>query len=93
MLQGPLFQEVWQKFDNWATQIVRLYKNKNYVEVQWTVGPIFDKFSAKVSLAYISNLEVISSNGKEIVTRLITDIDNGDTFFTDANGRQLVQRQ
>ena len=36
----PLVQEVYQKFADWAYQVVRLYKGKPYVEAEWTVGPI-----------------------------------------------------
>ena len=36
----PLVEEVYQKFAEWAYQVVRLYRGKPYIEVEWTVGPI-----------------------------------------------------
>ena len=32
--------EVHQTFSEWATRVIRLYKGKPYVEVEWTAGPI-----------------------------------------------------
>jgi hypothetical protein len=33
-------QEVHQKFSDWATQVIRLYKGQADVEIEWTVGPV-----------------------------------------------------
>ena len=54
----------------------RLYKGQQYVEVEWTVGPIpfEDGF------------------GREIILRYSSDIHSGDTFFTDVNGREMARR-
>lgn len=37
---GDLVDEIHQTFSTWATQVIRLYKNTNYVEFDWLVGPI-----------------------------------------------------
>jgi lysosomal alpha-mannosidase len=79
---GNLVDEVRQQVNDWVTQIIRVYKggNDNYIEFDWLVGPI----------------EVDTDNGigREIVSRFtINDFDNADTFYTDANGRELLKRQ
>lgn len=38
--KGDLFDEVHQVFSNWAKQVIRVYKQENYVEFDWIVGPI-----------------------------------------------------
>ena len=37
---GDLVDEIRQVFSDWAVQIIRLYKNADYVELDWLVGPI-----------------------------------------------------
>ena len=32
--------QVRQVFSEWASHVIRLYEGKNYVEVEWTAGPI-----------------------------------------------------
>ncbi|KAK5639939.1 hypothetical protein RI129_010750 [Pyrocoelia pectoralis] len=74
--QGEIFDEVHQKFNDWLKQSIRVYKNENYIEFDWIVGP----------LSYVNKL------GIEVITRYITDLDNEATFYTDSNGRQLIKR-
>lgn len=38
--QGQLVQEIWQQFSPWVSQVVRLYDQAKYAELEWTVGPI-----------------------------------------------------
>lgn len=40
--KGKLFEEVHQEFNEWLTQVIRIYKqgNTDYVEFDWIVGPI-----------------------------------------------------
>lgn len=38
--EGELVDEVHQIFNSWITQIIRVYKNENYIEFDWLVGPI-----------------------------------------------------
>ena len=37
-------QEVRQKFGDWGSQIVRLYSDSKYIEIEWTIGPIPTRF-------------------------------------------------
>ncbi|KAH9502489.1 Lysosomal alpha-mannosidase [Bulinus truncatus] len=75
--KGPLVQEVHQTFSPWVSQVIRLYKGAKYVEFQWTVGPIDDRRDLQ---------------GKEVISLFTTSIKNEDTFYTDSNGRELVER-
>ncbi|CAG5130757.1 unnamed protein product, partial [Candidula unifasciata] len=76
--RGSVVQEAYQQFSSWASQVVRVYADKPYVEVQWTIGPI----------------PTDDNVGKEVVTRYnIPGFGNKGVFFTDANGREILQRQ
>lgn len=57
--------------------MIRVYKNENYAEFQWLVGPI----------------PVEDNIGKEIITRFDTDIESNGIFYTDSNGREMLKRQ
>lgn len=35
-----MVDEVHQIFNSWVRQIIRVYKNENYIEFDWLVGPI-----------------------------------------------------
>ncbi|CAK8687802.1 unnamed protein product [Clavelina lepadiformis] len=74
---NPLVQEVYQKFSDWAYQVVRLYKGKKFVEVEWTVGPI----------------PVDDKWGKEIISRYDTPMVTNGYVYTDANGREVLERK
>lgn len=77
LIKGNCVQEVHQVFSPWVTQSVRLYKGQNYVEVEWTVGPI----------------PIHDKQGKEIIVRYDSDQNTNKTFYTDANGRQILERR
>uniref|UniRef100_A0A914V5H3 Alpha-mannosidase n=1 Tax=Plectus sambesii TaxID=2011161 RepID=A0A914V5H3_9BILA len=76
MITGPVVSEVRQTFSPWASQVIRLYSNKPYVEFEWTVGPI-------PSDDYVT---------KEVISRFRSNIASAQTFYTDANGRQIMKR-
>jgi lysosomal alpha-mannosidase len=79
---GNLVDEVRQQVNDWITQIIRVYKggNNNYIEFDWLVGPI--------------PVDTDNGIGTEIVSRFtVGDFDNGESFYTDSNGRELIKRQ
>lgn len=39
-VKGPLVSEVYQQIGTWAGQVIRLYRDSEYFEIEWTVGPI-----------------------------------------------------
>ncbi|KAJ8919646.1 hypothetical protein NQ315_006173, partial [Exocentrus adspersus] len=75
--QGLLVSEVHQEFNEWVSQIVRIYEGENYVEFDWLIGPI----------------PVTDNHfGKEVITRYKTRLNSDSVFYTDSNGRELVKR-
>jgi len=74
--RGNLVTEVHQKFNDWVSQVVRLYEDRSYVEFEWLIGSI----------------PITDGVGKEIITRFTTPINNKGVFLTDSNGRELVVR-
>ncbi|XP_072104661.1 lysosomal alpha-mannosidase [Mobula birostris] len=76
-VQTELFQEVYQNFSSWCSQVVRLYKNQKFLELEWTVGPI----------------PVQDLLGKEVISRFDTPLKTGGTFYTDSNGREILKRR
>ncbi|XP_072039220.1 lysosomal alpha-mannosidase-like [Amphiura filiformis] len=76
VLKGDISHEIHQQCTSWLSQVIRVYKDERAAEFEWTVGPI--PYKDKV--------------GKEIITRFDTDIANNGTFYTDANGRQILKR-
>ena len=63
-------------FNDWASQEIRLYDDTEFIEVEWTLGPI----------------PINDSIGKEIILRYDTDIQSQAKFYTDANGREVLER-
>ena len=37
---GDLVEEIHQTFNNYVGQIIRIYKDHDYVEFDWVIGPI-----------------------------------------------------
>ncbi|KAJ8435417.1 hypothetical protein Cgig2_001069 [Carnegiea gigantea] len=76
VMRGPLIDEVHQEINSWIYQITRVYKEKEHVEVEYMVGPI----------------PVDDGIGKEVVTKITTELQSNKTFCTDSNGRDFIER-
>ncbi|XP_057543590.1 probable alpha-mannosidase At5g13980 isoform X1 [Amaranthus tricolor] len=76
VVRGPLINEVHQQINSWIYQVTRAYKDNEYIEVEYTVGPI----------------PVEDGIGKEVVAKLSTDIQSNKKFYTDSNGRDFIER-
>ncbi|XP_055636185.1 lysosomal alpha-mannosidase-like [Toxorhynchites rutilus septentrionalis] len=74
--KGEHVQEVHQVFNEWVSQVIRVYAEEKHVEFEWLVGPI----------------PVDDSKGKEVVTRFHSDIQSDGVFWTDSNGREMLRR-
>ncbi|CAJ0938021.1 unnamed protein product, partial [Mesorhabditis belari] len=59
-------------------ETIRLYTGQPQIEFDWVIGPIPKENSNPI--------------GKEIITRYTTDIKTNGLFWTDASGRQVLQR-
>ncbi|XP_068130308.1 lysosomal alpha-mannosidase [Hyperolius riggenbachi] len=77
LVKNSLVQEVYQNFSSWCSQVVRLYSDQRYLELEWMVGPI----------------PVGDSMGKEVISSFDTTLQTDGLFYTDANGRQILQRR
>ncbi|CAA0824595.1 Glycosyl hydrolase family 38 protein [Striga hermonthica] len=76
VMRGPLLDEVHQQLNTWLYQVTRVYKAKEYAEVEFTIGPI----------------PVDDGFGKEIITQISTGLNTNKTFYTDSNGRDFIRR-
>ncbi|XP_077291379.1 lysosomal alpha-mannosidase-like isoform X2 [Arctopsyche grandis] len=76
VVKGKLVEEIHQRFSDWASQIIRVYRDRGYVEFEWLIGPI----------------PIEDKVGKEVISRFTTDFKSENTFYTDSNGRQLLKR-
>ncbi|NWW29159.1 MA2B1 mannosidase, partial [Falcunculus frontatus] len=75
--QTALVQELHQNFSAWCSQVLRLRPGQPYLELEWTVGPI----------------PVADGLGKEVISRFETPLRMAGRFYTDSNGRQVLQRR
>ncbi|XP_069699539.1 lysosomal alpha-mannosidase-like [Periplaneta americana] len=75
--KGPVVDEVHQTFSNWASQVIRVYHEENNAELEWLIGPILLEYS----------------NGKEVLSGYTSDLASHGTFYTDSNGRELLERK
>ncbi|NWV19371.1 MA2B1 mannosidase, partial [Origma solitaria] len=77
LLKTALVQELHQNFSAWCSQVLRLRPGQPFLELEWTVGPI----------------PVADGVGKEIISRFETPLATAGRFYTDSNGRQVLQRR
>ncbi|KAJ8870547.1 hypothetical protein PR048_029570 [Dryococelus australis] len=75
--KGNLIEEIHQVFNEWVSQVIRVYKQEKHIEFDWMVGPI----------------PVDDGTGKEVISRFTTKLDSKGIFYTDANGREMQKRQ
>lgn len=77
VFRGDEVEEVHQVFNEWISQVVRVYKSERFVEFEWLVGPI----------------PIADNVGKEIVSRFYTVMKTNGVFSTDSNGREMLERK
>lgn len=75
--KNELFAEVHQEWAIWLGQVIRIYKDQDFIMFDWVVGPI----------------PAADGIGKEIILKWDSKLKSNGTFYTDANGRQIVKRQ
>ena len=76
--RGKLYSEVWQEFEDWMVQIVRVRNGGDcFVEFDWTIGPV----------------PIDDHVGKEVVSVFnAPSIRMNNTWYTDSNGREYIER-
>ncbi|WCJ28982.1 Alpha-mannosidase [Euphorbia peplus] len=74
--RGSIVHEVHQQFNSWIYQTIRLYKDKEHAEFEFTIGPI----------------PVDDGVGKEVITQMTTKMVTKKVFYTDSNGRDFLER-
>ena len=74
--KGKVVQEVRQTYSSWVSQVVRIIEGQDYVEFEYTIGPIPFK----------------DGLGKEIISRYCTTLATRGMWYTDANGRSMQKR-
>ncbi|XP_041674563.1 lysosomal alpha-mannosidase-like [Drosophila eugracilis] len=75
--EGALVKEVHQHFNEFISQVIRIYEGRNIVEIEWLVGPI----------------PVEEEFGNEVVITFTSEIASNGVFYTDSNGRELIRRE
>ncbi|CAH0601926.1 unnamed protein product [Chrysodeixis includens] len=75
-IRGSLVKEIRQRFTDWITQIIRLYRGEEYVELEWIIGPV----------------PIGTDLGKEVVSMFTSNVSSNGEFFTDSNARQMMRR-
>lgn len=92
---GALLQEVRQQWAPWAVQYTRLYQGME-IEIEYQIGPIpiDDGLGRVVCSGDLHPLEAhpvyLFFVGKEIITRFDTSLVTQATWYTDANGREVL---
>ena len=95
IIRGPLVQEVHQRWNAWTSQVIRIYRGQRVVECVWMVGPLPGLEPGTPGLEVITRL---SDHLPEILSfmtrvRYTSDINSGDKFLTDSNGRFMMERR
>lgn len=76
VMRGPVVDEIHQQFNSWIAQVIRIYKDKEHVELEFTIGPIPTEDSV----------------GKEAITKITANMATDKVFYTDSNGRDFLRR-
>ncbi|CAF4067741.1 unnamed protein product [Rotaria sordida] len=63
-------------FNEWGSEEVSIFDGSSTVEFEWTVGPI----------------PIDDYIGKEVIIRYDTDLGSTSKYYTDANGREVLER-
>lgn len=94
LYQGNLIVELHQVFNEWAAQIIRVYKAESLIEFDWVIGPIPVKYCSSIALPNSVVIKCVYSdvNGKEVISRFTTNLNTESTFYTDSNGREMLKR-
>jgi len=74
--KGRWVQTAVQIWNQWLTQVVRVYKDSPLIEVTTRVSPI----------------DIRDGLGKEVVSRFSTNIQNQGRWYSDSQGMEMIER-
>eukprot|EP01111_Echinosteliopsis_oligospora_P005112 TRINITY_DN1830_c0_g1_i2.p1 TRINITY_DN1830_c0_g1~~TRINITY_DN1830_c0_g1_i2.p1 ORF type:complete len:777 (+),score=250.98 TRINITY_DN1830_c0_g1_i2:280-2610(+) len=74
---GPIYSEVVRVFQPELAQVLRVYADERFVEVEDVVGPI----------------DISNGQGKEVITRYNTSLNTNQSWWTDSNGVEMMPRR
>lgn len=77
IFSGNQFGEVHQIFNDWISQTIRVYEGAQHAEFEWQVGPI----------------DIEDNYGKEVIMRFQSNLNSASFFYTDSNGREIMERE
>ncbi|XP_077490279.1 lysosomal alpha-mannosidase-like [Amblyomma americanum] len=77
IVRGPEVQELHQRYTPWLSLVVRLFESEEVIEFEWALGPV----------------PLSDQKGKEIVCRFVSNLQSGQVFYTDTNGRRSIERK
>ncbi|XP_019182706.1 PREDICTED: alpha-mannosidase-like [Ipomoea nil] len=74
VIRGPLVDEVHQQFSSWISQVVRVYKDKEHAEFEFTIGPIPNR-GEEIITKLTTNMATdkvfyTDSNGRDFLKRV-----------------------
>lgn len=95
MYHGDLVTEIHQTFTNFVSQVIRLYSDENFIEFDWVVGPlnIGEEYVTFTNTNLLYSIQIsISDHGKEVITKFSTPLESNSVFYTDSNGREMLER-
>jgi len=75
--ESPLITEIRTQFSSWVTQTTRIKRGQPYVEIEFTIGPV----------------PAQGSEGREVIARYQSSVNNGKVFYTDSNARDFIKRE
>ena len=85
--------EVHQSFSDWASHVIRLHAGAKYIEVEWTAGPIPVDTPWFPPVAHSHGKALPNNWGKEVIVKYASGLVSKGTWYTDSNGKEMVQRQ
>ena len=93
VVRGPLVTEIRQTFSEWASHVIRLYEGRAYVELEWTAGPIPIDTPWMPPVAHHELKPLPNNWGKEVIVKYQSALASNGTWYTDSNGKEMVQRK
>ena len=103
LVLGSNVFEIHQQYATWAKAIIRFYSDSDELELQWIAGPIPTETGTVEQLnRAAANQQVQQPQwgwgggggvGREIVSVFESSIDSQKRFYTDTNGREMLERK